>query len=421
MNQNYFHRNNCRLCGSEQVSLVIKMDPIPLSEGYSHDQNSAKAAERYPLDVYMCSICGHVQQLDIVDSKILWDSYTYASGNAKGIPEHMRETAASIVLKANPERGSLVVDIGSNDGSLLKCFQELGLSVIGVDPSKEMAERANAAGVNTFNNFMSLNLAKEIKSKFGPADIVCAFNVFAHADNLDEMTESIRELLSENGLFFFEAQYLLDIIDGMLIATIFHEHMSHHSVKPLVEFFDRHGMELVSLKKAPIQHGSIVGEVQLKGGKRSIDRSVYEFLDIEKNRKLDKLETLLDFGNKISSLRKRTKDFVDQQVAEHKRIWAYGAARSAPTLITQFGLEGSIDFILDDHPQKIGKFSSGYGIPIVSTSELLSNNPDFVVILAWVHSDKIINSNLDYLERGGKFIVLCPEPRIVAKDGVIMI
>jgi 2-polyprenyl-3-methyl-5-hydroxy-6-metoxy-1,4-benzoquinol methylase len=415
------HRNTCRLCGSGNVQLVLDLQPIPLSEKYATDRQTAKAEQRFPVDVYMCGDCGHVQHLDVINSSDLWDSYTYYSGEAKGMPEHFAQIAAKIRQAYQPPAGSLVVDIGSNDGSLLKPFKEAGHRVLGIDPAKSVARRATEAGIPTITELMTPDLARAIREQHGPAHVVCAFNVFAHADDLSAMAESIRTMLAPDGLFFFEAQYLLDIIDGVLIATIFHEHMSHHSVKPLVQFLDRHGLELIAVERAPIQHGSIIGTVQIKGGKRPVEDSVRRLLALEAERRLDEVQTLQQFTARVKRLREKTTGLVDRWRREGAKVAAYGAARSGPTLIAQLGLSDSIEYIVDDHPQKVGKYSSGDGIPIVPISELYNRQPDYAVILAWVHAQKIIESNRKYLEKGGHFVVLCPETRVIGKDGALAI
>lgn len=415
------HRDTCRLCNSPQVERVVDLDPIPLSEAYSTDRELARSAPRFPIDVYMCADCGHVQQLDIIDSENLWDSYTYYSGQAKGMPEHFQQMADKFITATNPPADALVFDIGSNDGSLLKPFQQKGFRVLGIDPATGVARRANEAGIETICDFMSVDIARKIRAEHGPADIICAFNVFAHADDLGAMVDSVGELLAPNGLFFFEAQYLMDIIDGVLIATIFHEHMSHHSVKPMVDFLDRHGLELIAAERSPIQHGSLIGTVQLKGGRRPVESSVQELLDLEKSRQLAELSTFQDFNDKVKDLRQKTAKLIVDWKSDGKTIAGYGAARSGPTLIAQMGLKGALDFIVDDHPEKVGKFETGDGIAVVPTEQLTQRMPDYTVILAWVHAQKIIDSNQEYLQKGGHFVVLCPSTRVVGKDGDVRI
>lgn len=416
-----FHRETCRLCDSKNVERVVELEPIPLSENYSADSQTGRAAARFPVDVYMCADCGHVMQLDVVDSKSLWDSYTYYSGEAKGMPEHFRQVAEKVRRLHAPPAGSLVIDIGSNDGSLLRPFKDAGHRVLGIDPAREIARLATESGIETIPELMSLELAHKVRKQHGPAHVVCMFNAFAHADNMGEVADSIRDMLAPDGVFVFEAQYLMDIIDGVLIATIFHEHMSHHSVKPLVSFLDRHGMELIDIERVPIQHGSIVGTVQLKGGRRPVQDSVRALLALEASRGLDKVATLKAFGAKVARLRERTGSLVQRWKREGVSIAGYGAARSGPTLISQLGLTGAIEYIVDDHPQKVHKFSSGDGIQILPTAELCKRMPAYTIILAWVHAAKIIETNREYLDKGGHFVVLCPETRVVGKEGDVNI
>lgn len=415
------HRTTCRLCGSPKVELVIKLEPIPLSENYTADSATGKEAARYPVDVYMCADCGHVHQLDVIDSKSLWENYTYFSGEAKGMPEHFSQVAAKVRATYRPPAGSLVIDIGSNDGSLLRPFKDAGHRVLGIDPATEVARQATASGIETIPELMSLPLAEKVRQQHGAAHVVCMFNAFAHADNMGEVADSIRTMLAPDGVFVFEAQYLLDIIDRVLIATIFHEHMSHHSVKPLVQFLGLHGMELIDIERAPIQHGSLIGVVQMKGGKRAVQASVRKLLELEAQRGLDKLETLREFAGRVQQLRQRTEALVQKWRRDKATVAGYGAARSGPTLIAQLGLAGAIEYIVDDHPQKVGKYSSGDGIPIVPTAELCKRMPDYTVILAWVHAQKIIESNQEYLDKGGHFVVLCPETRVVGKEGDVRV
>lgn len=419
MTVDVFRRETCRLCESKNVQRVVKLEPIPLSENYCADSETGRKAPRLPVDLYMCADCGHVQQLDVVDSTSLWENYTYYSGEAKGMPEHFAQVAERVIRAYQPLPGSLVVDIGSNDGSLLKPFRSAGHRVLGIDPAKEVARLATASGISTIPELMSLDLARRVRQEHGMAHLVFNFNAFAHADDLGQMVDGIRALLAPDGVFLFEVQYLLDIIDRMLIATIFHEHMSHHSVKPMVRFLGRHGLELIDVERVPIQHGSLIGTVQLEGSRRQVGASVGELLELEEKRGLDKLATLRQFDARLKQLRGHTTELVRRWKEAKLSIAGYGAARSGPTLISQLGLTGAIEYIVDDHPQKVGRYSSGDGIPIVPTSELLKRMPDYTVILAWVHAQRIIDSNREYLEKGGHFVVLCPETRRVGREGAV--
>jgi SAM-dependent methyltransferase len=415
MKATLIHRDNCRLCGSKKIQLVVKLAPIPLAEKYTTTAD-AKGADAFPIDLYMCLDCGHVQVLDVIDSDTLWDDYTYHSGQTKGIVEHFEQVADKLVSKVRPAAGSLVIDVGSNDGSLLRQFKQRGHKVLGIDPAKDIARKATESGIETIPELMSVALARKVREKHGPASVITAFNVFAHADDMGGMADSIRTMLAPDGVFLFEVQYLMDIIDHMLLGTIFHEHMSHHSLKPMIQFLGRHDMELIDVERVTIQKGSIIGTAQPKGGPRKASPAVAELLALETARKLDRPETVMEFGRKLDKLKSQTAQLVEDWKAKGATVAGYGAARSGPTLIAQLDLGKVIGCIFDDHPQKVGKFSPGDRIPVLPTSELYKRKPDYVIILAWIHAKKIIAGNREYLEEGGHFVVCCPEVQVIGAD-----
>ena len=408
-------RKTCRLCESSQLELVVPLAPTPVAEKYAGKDELDKPTPSYPLDLYICRDCGHVQMLDVVDPTFLFADYTYQSGNTKKIVDHFDEIAESTMRRYNIA-GGLAVDIGSNDGSLLGRFKQRGMKVLGVDPAKEIARKAIESGVPTITDFMSVGLAKKIKQEHGAASVVSAFNVFAHNDDIAGMADSIRELLAPGGVFVFEASYLLDILERMLLGTIFHEHVSHHSVKPMVSFLKRHGLELIDVQRNSIQGGSIVGTVQLLGGTHAVSKTVGDLLEIERTRKLDQPETLKKFSQELQQLKGKLEDMMADLKRQGKTIWGYGAARSGTTLIAQMNLAKVITHIVDDSPDKQNKFSPGDHIPILPTKALYEKMPDYVFILAWIHAQPIIKNNQAYLERGGRFIICVPEIQVIGPE-----
>jgi len=238
------------------------------------------------------------------------------------------------------------------------------MRVLGVDPAKEIAKKATDSGIPTLPDFLTLDLARQIKKDHGPAAAVCAFNVFAHADKLGDMVDSIRELLAPEGLFVFEVSYLLDIVEHMLLGTIFHEHLSHHSMKPMVSFLRVHKLELIDARRNLIQGGSVVGTAQLGGGPRSIDSSVGELLALEQGKGLDRPGIFKEFAAKLQKMKTEVTELTADLRARGKSLWGYGAARSGTTLISQMNLGKVISFIVDDSPDKQNKFSPGDHIPI---------------------------------------------------------
>ena len=410
---NIAHRETCRLCESKDVALAVNLNPIPLAEKYTLQSSEAKNVPLYPIDLYMCKTCSHVQLLDVIHSDNLWENYTYHSGQTKGILDHFYAVSQAIISKYHPDSGSLIIDIGSNDGSLLRCFKNSGYRVHGVDPAKEIAQKATASGIETTPSVLNAKVAEKIRKKYGAAAVVTAFNVFAHADDLGAMTDAIGSLLHEDGIFVFEVQYLLDIVEKVLIGTIFHEHMSHHSLKPMIQFLSKHGLELIDVERVTIQKGSIIGFAQRKGGSRKISQSVHDLLALEKKCDLDQLKTLQKFNERIEQNRQFAQTLIENWKQQNLTIAGFGAARSGPTLMMQYGFNEVIQYIFDDHPQKINHYSPPNGVPVISTAELIKRKPDVVVILAWIHAKTIILSNQDYLKLGGKFVVCIPDVCVI--------
>lgn len=398
------------------------MDPTPVAEKALESPEKVDQVPVFPLDLYMCHACGHVQMLDIVDPEFLYRDFNYRSAGTKSLLEHFDRIAAAVASSYRFDSSQpLVVDIGSNDGSLLKFFKNRGFVVMGVDPAKEIAAEAATAGIPTLAEFLTPEAVKTILSTTGYASVVCAFNVFAHTDDLEGMTNCIRDLLSPDGIFVFECSYLKDILEKMLLGTIFHEHLSHHSVAPLKAFLERLGMELLEIQHNQIQGGSVVGIAQRKGGPHPVLSSVEQFLAEEKRVKLDSPETIKEFNKKILSIRDKITRFIESEKSNRKHFWGFGAARSGLTLMVQLDLGRVIERIVDDNPSKQNKFTPLYGTPVVTTDYLYREKPDFVFILAWIHASTIVSRHKRYLENGGRFIICFPKPLVIADSGKIPI
>lgn len=420
MSISVLRRGTCRLCDSSRLELVVPLAPTPVAEKYVTREELRHKQETYPLDLYMCCDCGHVQLLEVIDPRFLFDKYTFFTSNTSGLVKHFEECAENIVGRFMPDEKDLVVDIGSNDGALLRCFQKRGLRVLGIDPAREIAQKATESGIETLPEFLTPDLSDDIRRKYGPAAIVTAFNVFAHADDLGAMADSIRLMLAPDGVFVFEVSYLLDVIDRMLLGTIFHEHLSYHSVKPMVEFLRRHGMELIDVERVTIQGGSLIGTAQLIGGSRSISSSVGELLELEKRRSLERPETLKEFAAHLQKLQGELGDLLTDYRRQGMTIAGFGAARSGTTLISQMGLGEVLSFIVDDNPDKQYKFTPGDHIPVLPTKAIYERKPDYIFILAWIHAKKIIESNRAYLEHGGHFIVCFPEVKVIGAGKAVL-
>ncbi|HSW71466.1 MAG TPA: class I SAM-dependent methyltransferase [Gammaproteobacteria bacterium] len=411
----FTHRNDCRLCDSTQLDLVLPILPSAIGDAFVSKDELKEEQGTYPLDTYLCMDCGHLQNLDIVDPDILFRNYTYRTSVSLGLVEHFRAYAADVVQSLKVPVGSLVVELGSNDGSLLKAFKAQGMQVVGVDPARTIAVSATENGIPTIPEFFNSKIAKQINEKNGPAALVCANNVFAHADNLADIAQGIRSLLAPNGVFIFEVSYVPDLIDHYVFDTIYHEHLSHHALLPLERFFNRLDMTLFDVKRVQSKGGSIRGFAQpLSTGQRPKSELLKNMMAEEERRKITGPEIYRNFFQAIEERKRATLAYLDQARQEGKTVAAYGASTTTTTLLYHFELGERLDYIVDDNPIKQNLFSPGLHLPVLASSELYVRRPNVVVILAWIYADPIIKRHQRFIEEGGEFLIPLPEMKIIS-------
>jgi SAM-dependent methyltransferase len=394
-------RAACRLCGSRDLQMVFALKPTPPANAFVP---APVPQDAFPLDVFFCHDCTHLQLLDVVDPSILFAHYVYVSGTSPVFVNHFKRYADEMVRRFQLSEDSLVVDIGSNDGTLLRQFKELGCRVLGIDPAQEISRQATASGIETINAFFTNKLAATLPK----ADLIVANNVFAHIDNLRDVVAGIRTMLQSTGAFVFEVSYLKDVYEKTLFDTIYHEHLDYHTVKPLVKFFRENGMQLIAAESVDAHGGSLRGTAAIT---RPVEPSVAEFVRTEERLGLDKAETYREFARKIDRLRDDLVTLLRRLKSEGKRIAAFGAPAKATTLMYHFGIGPDVvDFIVDDSPLKQGLYSPGHHIPVVPSTAIAEKKPDYLVILAWNFADSIIAKNKMFT---GRWIVPVPTVKII--------
>ncbi|CUW38103.1 SAM-dependent methyltransferase [Magnetospirillum sp. XM-1] len=410
----HHRRDTCRLCGSKRLTEVVRLAPTPPANAFVPASDLDKAQERFPLDVFFCEDCAHVQLLDVVDPRVLFEHYVYVSGTSPVFVKHFEDYAAFVMERFKPVAGGLVLDIGSNDGTLLSFFQKAGMRVLGIDPAQEISAEATARGIPTICGFFGADKGTEIAAAHGKAEVITANNVFAHIDDLSGVVDGVRGLLSPSGVFVFEVSYLVDVFENTLFDTIYHEHLDYHSVGPLIRFFAAKGMELVEAIRVGSHGGSLRGIAQLKGGPHKVGASVAEAVALEEKLGLDKAATLSKFAADIEALGAELNALLKTLKAQGKRIGGFGAPAKATTLMYHFGIGPElIDFIIDDSPLKQGLYSPGMHIPVVSSADGFAKKPDYLVILAWNFAQAIIGKNAAFRTGGGKFIIPIPKVEVV--------
>jgi SAM-dependent methyltransferase len=310
--------------------------------------------------------------------------------------------------------GSLVVDIGSNDGTALSFFKEAGFRVVGIDPATEIAQLARDRGIETVCEFFGSGYAGKWRDEYGSAQLITSHNACAHIDDLRDVVEGVKLWLADDGLFVIEVGYLLDMVENAWFDTIYHEHLDYHSFAPLVAFFSELGMQVIDVQRISPQGGSIRVITQRSGGSRKVKESVPALMALEKRAGLDRAETFVAFDERINRVKQQLRELVNGLKSEGKSIAGYGAPTKATTLLTHFELGSVLDFLVDDNPLKQGLFSPGHHIPVVAADEMYARQPDFVLILAWNFADSIMQQHQRYRDQGGSFILPMPEPRIVS-------
>ena len=407
-------REDCRLCGGRRLTPVLSLAPTPPANAFVPAALVGAEQERFPLDVAFCEDCGHVQLMDVVDPRVLFEHYVYVSGTSPVFVKHFGDYAAWMIGRFGLPKDGLALDVGSNDGTLLRFFKQAGLRVQGVDPAREIAEQATASGIPTINGFFGPELAATIRAEQGPAAVITGNNVFAHIDDLGGVMDGVRILLAEDGVLAFEVSYLVDVFENTLFDTIYHEHLDYHSVAPLIPFLAAHGLELIEAERVDSHGGSIRIVAQLAGGKRPVGASVAACVAEEKRLGLDQAATLKAFGSRIAEVGAELKGLLTGMKAEGKRIAGFGAPAKATTLMYHFGITKEVvDFIVDDSPLKQGLFSPGMHIPVVPSSAIAENKPDCLVVLAWNFAPSIIEKNPAFRDAGGRFVVPLPRVEVI--------
>lgn len=413
MTDSVYRRDNCRLCGSRSLKNVLPLAPTPLADAYVSSVHLDEAQQIYPLDLYLCKDCGFAQLLDIVIPQAIYLDYIYETVSSLGLTDHFRKYADDLTATIKPPQNALVVDIGSNDGSLLRFLKKHGMRVLGVDPAREIARRATAAGIETLPEFFNRDLVRKIKKEHGAATIITANNLYANVDDLNALTEAICDLLTPDGVFIFESFYLMDWMQNIVFDFTYHEHLSYFSVKPLISFFRHHNMELIDVKRVPTKGGSVRYTIQRAGGLRPVSPAVAELIALETKLGLQRPDTFKSFASRIDNAKKKLLDLIKPLLEQGKTIAGYGASATTTTLIYHFELGEKLRFIADDYEAKQNLYSPGYHIPVLAPQALYERKPDYVLILAWRYAEPIIKKHKAFLKQGGRFIVPLPDLRVV--------
>ena len=407
----------CRICRNTQTTKFLRLGPTPLANSFLRPEQLDEPEPRFPLDVVFCEQCGLVQLDHVVPPEIMFRNYIYVSSTSQTMPAHFAAYADEIVARFLESPRDLVLEIGSNDGCLLRAFQKHQVRALGIEPAANLAAMANAAGIATVNDFFCERSAREICGREGAAKVIIGNNVLAHIGDLHDLAAGLDALLCPDGVAVFEVPYLIDLLRKDEFDTIYHEHLSYFALRPLQRLFASRGMQIFDVKRLPVHGGSVRVYVGRVGAGREVLPPVAELLLLEKSERLDSLATYEAFARRVEKMKQELTALLRELKAAGARIAGYGAPAKGNTLLNHFEIgKDVLDFIVDRSPYKQGMCTPGKHIPVVGVERLLVEQPDYVLRLAWNFADEILEQQREYANRGGKFILPIPQPTILARN-----
>ena len=410
-------RKTCRVCGNSSLRLVLSLGSQPLANAFLRSPEELAAEARYPLDVYLCETCSLVQLLDVVDPGVLFSHYLYLTGASETMERHHAAYADTLVRMLALESDDLVVEVGSNDGSLLGHFQRRGLQVLGIEPAANIAELANKRGIRTLSRFFSPSTAADVRQAHGEAKAVLANNVLAHVDDLRGFVEGCMYLLNPTGLLVVEVPYLRRLIEKLEYDTIYHEHLCYFSVAALARLFEQVDLSVIGAAEVPVHGGSLRLYIGRREHYGAHGREALELLKTEQAEGLASERTLGGFAKRVAKHRQAITRLLHDLAGQGQTLAGYGAPAKATTLLNHCGIGPSeLPYLVDKNPWKVGRYQPGTGIPVLGVETLLEREPDYVLILPWNLQGEVVEQQREYAQRGGRFIVPLPEPRILPSE-----
>lgn len=402
----------CRSCGQTGLLPVLDLGAMPLSDGLRTPAQLEESEARFPLEVAFCPQCTLVQIMHTVPpEKLFCEDYPYYSSFSTALLEHSKRNALNLITTRKLGADSLVVELASNDGYLLKNFVEAGVPVLGIDPADGPAQAAEKAGVPTVCTFFSRDLSRQLVSEGRSADVIIANNVLAHVADTNGFVDGIATLLKQDGVAVIEVPYLRELIAHCEFDTIYHEHLCYFSVTALDTLFRRHNLYLNDIERLTIHGGSLRLYV---GRREAVQTSVTDLLAQESECGMGQHDYYLGFADNVRAVRDAMRALLTDLKSQGKRIAGYGAAAKGAIMLSYIGgAAEALEFVVDRNVHKQGKYMPGLRIPICDPACLLDEMPDHVVILPWNFKDEILSQQAEYRDRGGKFIVPIPKPTII--------
>jgi SAM-dependent methyltransferase len=403
----------CQSCAARPLTPVVFLGHLPpVSTMYPIDAPAVRESW-FPAPVFYCPSCHLVQLGYVEDPAVLFQpEYKYTSGTTKSLRENFAELARQARTRFGLTAKDLMVDIGSNDGTLLSNFQSAGHRVVGIEPTKA-GDIAIAAGIPTVRDFLGKGAVDAVVSKHGKAKVVTAANVFGHMPDIDEVMACISGLLEPGGIFISESDYLLDIVNGLEFDTMYHEHLRYYSVHSIQNLLEPRGYRVFSVERIGT-HGGSIRVYATRGSAVARDGSVEKLLEVERAAGLNSPAWIAGFRDRITSAKLKIFELLAKLISQGHRLYGIGAPARSTTLVHYFGLDvGVLDCVLEvQGSKKIGHYIPGTRIPVFAESKLFEDQPEHALLLSWHIADELMRI-LRSKGYTGSFIVPLPEPRVI--------
>ncbi|MFA6095221.1 MAG: class I SAM-dependent methyltransferase [Candidatus Paceibacterota bacterium] len=409
--EDFYKRLECHSCGNKGLIKVLDLGATPLANAFLSSEALGEPELIVPLAINFCPECSLVQLTHVVKGDVLFsDDYHYATSASRPLVEHFKGLAQEIAKHYVKSPHDLVIEIGSNDGTLLSYLTK-SCNVLGIDPARNMAAIALTKGVPTVTEFLDMPLAERLRKEKGGAKVVVANNVMAHIDGIKDVFAAVKELLADDGRFIFEVHWVGNLVTEGGFDQIYHEHLFYYSLHSLRHMLGSLGMVINDVKLVPM-HGESLRVYAGRSGESS--QAVRDLLKREEEMGLAKAETYLAFSKKVFLNKEKLMKFLKDMKKSGKKIVGYGAPGKGNTLLNYYGIGPDIlDFITDTTPQKQGTYTPGMHIPVVHPDRLKSEQPDYILLLSWNYADAILAKEKALRDQGVKFIVPVPEMKIV--------
>ena len=405
---------DCRFCGAPLTTSAIDLGETPLANAYLKPCAAAAPEPVYPLHAYVCGACFLVQLPAHETPEAIFGDYAYFSSYSESWLEHARRYAEAMTERFGISETSRVVEVASNDGYLLRNFQERGVPVLGIEPAANVAEAAEASGVPTLVRFFGKRTAERLVARRKTADLLVANNVLAHVPDLNDFVAGLRIALKKTGVLTIEFPHLLKLVAETQFDTIYHEHFSYFSLATAGRVLDAHALELFDVEELATHGGSLRLYVARAGSGRPVTSNVARIKKAERAAGLDSLQTYRGLARRAATIRRDLTEFLQGAKRAGKTVAGYGAPAKGNTLLNYCGIGPELlPYTVDRSPHKQGRLLPGSHVPVEAPEAILQRRPDYVLILPWNLTGEIVAQMDEVRAWGGQFVVPIPEVRIL--------